>query len=110
MRKTNTKVSKAMNRDIAKKLFADAKVGLQSYKPLEHKDGSKFKDIDYFELLGRKCMELDKKNKNPNLPTDYGKYDRNVCEVAKEVCRGIDNGMSKEELQQYLDICIDIEK
>lgn len=108
-KQTNTIVSQEMKAR-ANKLFAGAKKdGIQSFKPLQHKDGRKFTDIEYFELLGRKCLEKDKLNRNPNLPTDYGEYDRNVCEVAKEVCKGIDSGMTNEELQTYLDMCIDKE-
>lgn len=87
-------------------LFRGIREGRASYKPLEHKNGQKFSDVDYFELLGRKCLEMDKANKNPSLPTNYGNYDKATCHVAKEICRGIDEGMSKEELQQYLDTCI----
>lgn len=91
-------------------LFKDTRVGTLSYKPLEHKDGTKFDDVDYFELLGRKAEEMDKQNKNPNLPTNYGDYDRNVIEVAKQVCKGLDNGMTKSEINEYLRACIDYTK
>lgn len=90
-------------------LFAKSHVGRAGFKPLEHKDGRIFNDIDYFELLGRKCLEVDKSNPNPKLPSDYGDYDRNVCEVAKEICKGIDSGMSRSELLNYLNICVDYE-
>ena len=90
-------------------LFRDVREGRTSYKPLEHKNGKKFTDIEYFELLGRKCLEMDKANKNPALPTNYGKYDHATCFVAKEICKGIDAGMSNEDLQQYLDTCINYE-
>lgn len=91
-------------------LFKDTRVGTLSYKPLEHKDGTKFDDVDYFELLGRKAIEMDKLNKNPNIPTNYGDYDRNVVEVAKNVCKGLDDGMSKADLSEYLRACIDYTK
>lgn len=90
------------------KLFENQRVGRTSYKPLEHKDGTKFSDVDYFELLGRKCIEMDKANKNPSIPTDYGNYDRDVVAVAKEVVRGLDSGLSKQELTQYLNRCVDL--
>lgn len=90
------------------KLFAEQKVGRTSFKPLEHKDGTKFSDVEYFELLGRKCIEMDKANKNPSIPTDYGKYDRDTVAVAKEVVKGIENGLSKEELTQYINRCVDL--
>ena len=42
------------------KLFNGIREGRSSYKPLEHKNGTKFNDVEYFELLGRKCIEMDK--------------------------------------------------
>lgn len=91
------------------KLFSGSKVGRTSFKPLQHKDGTNLNDVEYFELLGRKCLEMDKNNPNKNLPTNYGNYDRTTCELAKEVCRGIDAGMSKEELTKYIVNSIDFE-
>lgn len=91
-------------------LFKDAKVGRDTFKPLKHKDGRDFTDLDYFELLGRKCIELDKENANSRLPTDYGVYDRKVVEVAKNVCNGLDEGISKTELHNYISMCIKIDK
>lgn len=90
------------------KLFENQKVGRASYKPLQHKDGRDFSDVDYFELLGRKCIEMDKQNKNPAIPTDYGDFDRDVVAVAKQVVYGLDNGLSKSELTQYLNRCVDL--
>ena len=87
-------------------LFRNAKVGRNTYKPLEHKDGRQFNDVEYFELLGRKALEMDKLNKT-NLPTNYGDYDRDVVNVAKQVAQAIDDGYSQEELKQFLDTCID---
>lgn len=89
-------------------LFKDQQVGRTSFKPLKHKDGTNFNDVEYFELLGRKCLEMDKANKNPAIPTNYGKYDRDVVAVAKEVVKGLDNGLSKEEVAQYIKTCVDI--
>lgn len=91
------------------KLFKDSKVGRLNFKPLLHKDGRELTDLEYFELLGRKCIELDKQNNNPKLPTDYGAYDRKVVEVAENICKGIDEGISKADLQRYLSMCIDID-
>jgi hypothetical protein len=102
MSKTNAKPSP--------KLYDGVQPGRISYKPLHHKDGTIFDDVDYFELLGRKCIELDKKNRNPVVPTDYGTYDRDTVTVAKEVCKAIDNGVSREDISDYLKRCIDIDK
>lgn len=93
-----------------KKLFIDKKPGIINYKPLMHKNGRPFTDIEYFELLGRKAIELDKLNKS-NLPTDYGDgIDRDTVEVAKNVVNAIDNGISNEDITKYLSICIDLEQ
>lgn len=89
------------------KLFDKSKVGYSSFQPLLHKDGSVYSDVEYFELLGRKCIEMDEQNKNKSIPTDYGDYDRNVVTLAKEVVKGIDNGISKKELTQYINRCVD---
>lgn len=88
-------------------LFKDVKPGRIGFKPLKHKDGTIFEDVDYFELLGRKCIELDKKNRNPVLPTDYGKYDRDTVMVAKEVCKAIDSGIDRDDIKAYISRCID---
>lgn len=85
--------------------FTGVKPGRSAYKPLKHKDGTPFDNVDYFELLGRKCMELDKKNTS-NLPTNYGKYSLECVNVAKEVVKGLDAGMSHDELNAYLDTCV----
>lgn len=91
-------------------LFRGIHEGRASFKPLEHKNGKRFDNVDYFELLGRKCIEMDKANRNPSLPTRYGDYDPITCKVAKEVCKGIDAGMSRADLNEYIDTCINYEE
>lgn len=92
-------------------LFKNKRPGRIDYKGLRHKeDGSDLKDIEYFEMLGRKAIKMDEENTNPRLPTNYGDLDRNVVEVAKTICKGIDEGISVNELNQYLQACIDIEQ
>ena len=39
------------------KIYSKKSVGRISLKPLEHKDGTPFDDIDYLELLGRKAIK-----------------------------------------------------
>lgn len=90
-------------------LFKNTHVGRNTYKGLVHKDGTPFDDVDYFELLGRKCIELDKQNSNKRLPTDYGSYDLETVKMAKEICKGIDSGMNKKELTQYISQSIKID-
>lgn len=95
-------------------LFSNRGVGRTPFKPLVkvEKDNNNnvvetpFKDVDYFELLGRKAIEMDEKNPNPRIPTNYGNYDRDTVNLAKEVVKGIDNGYSKEELNTFIHQCI----
>lgn len=89
------------------KLFENSQVGRIAFKPLHHKNGDIYTDLEYMELLGRKCIELDKENTSTSIPTDYGTFDRDVVEVAKQICKGIDAGMNKKDLQKYLSMCID---
>lgn len=99
-----------MTNELAKRVFGSAKVGLNSHKPLKHKNGNTLSDIEYMELLGRKAIAMDKEQEriNPNLPTDYGDLDRTTIAVAKEIVRGIDSGMSEKELNAYLTTCIEL--
>lgn len=92
------------------KLFANKQVGRQTFKGLKHKDTNEpLNDLEYFELLGRKAIEMDKENPYPNMPTDYGNMDRNVVEVAKTICKGLDEGRTKTEMSKYLQACIEID-
>lgn len=89
-------------------LFNQTNVGRAGFKPLIHKDGTPFKDVDYFELLGRKCIEMDKSNPNPNIPTNYGKnYDLSTINVAKQVVKALDEGMSRDDVGRFINQCID---
>ena len=88
-------------------IFFDNHTGTNGLRPLKHKDGSNLKDWEYLELLGRKCLEMDKQNRNKMLPTNYGHYDRDVCELAKQVCKGVDAGMTSDELTQYVAMCVE---
>lgn len=89
-------------------LFEKSSVGRVSTKPLIHKDGSHYSDLDYFELLGRKCIELEKNNPNPNLPINYNElgFDRNVVEVAKCVVQAIDDKRPRQEIESYIKSCV----
>lgn len=93
------------------KIYSKSKVGRQSFKPLLHKDGSIYTDIEYFELLGRKAIQLeeDQKEKNPNIPVNYNDfgYDLNVMKVAKQVAKAIDENRSTEEINGFIQSCID---
>ena len=88
-------------------LFNKQRPGRLHAKGFKHKeDGTDLTDLEYFELLGRKAIKMDEENPNPNIPTNYGKLDRNVVEVAKNICKGIDEGMSVNDLNNYLQACI----
>lgn len=92
-------------------LFRNVKVGRGCFKPLVHKDtGTPLTDIEYLELLGRKTMEMDKANKDyPTIPTNYGEgIDRSVVAFSQEIVKGIDEGLSHEELQKYINSCLDV--
>lgn len=91
-------------------LFEKTREGTCSFQPLKHKDGRPFSDIEYLELLGRKCIEMDQSNPYKSLPTNYGNYDRDVCNLAKEVVKAIDNKMSIEEINRYIKSCVDFSK
>lgn len=91
-------------------LFKNQNTGRIQFKGLKHKeDGTDLSDLEYFELLGRKAIKMDEENNNPRVPTNYGKLDRNVVEVAKNICKGIDEGMSVNDLNDYLHACIQLE-
>lgn len=83
--------------------------GDNSFKPLQHKDGTQFDDIDYLELLGRECLKLDAENTDKRLPTKYPEgYDLDTVNLAKEVVKGLDSGMTHADLQKYLNTVIEI--
>lgn len=92
------------------KLFKKSMVGRNSFKPLVHKNGQTFDDIDYLELLGRRCIEIDKANENSRIPPNYGEgIDPQCVALSKEIVKGIDNGFTKKELLEYLNNSLIIE-
>ena len=91
-------------------LFEGQAVGRLGFKPLIHKDGTPFDDVDYFELLGRKAISLEKENTSKNLPTDYGNYDRATINVAKQVVQAIDEKMPKNDILKFINMCIEYGK
>lgn len=100
---------KAVVKQVVKRpdLFQGQAVGRLGFKPLSHKDGTPYDDVDYFELLGRKAISMDKENTSKNLPTDYGELDRNTIEVAKQVVKAIDEKMPKKDILNFINMCID---
>lgn len=93
-------------------LFNHSKVGRTPFKPLKHKDGSPFTDIEYFELLGKKVEELEKNNPNPNLPVDFQSHglDPQVVAFTKTVCEAIKEGRPESEITAYITQSIDYDK
>lgn len=83
------------------------KSGFAQFEPLKHKNGEKFTDIEYFCLLAEECEEIEANNPYPNLPPDYGDYDRDVVSIAKQVKEAHDNGVSENEIIHFLNMCID---
>lgn len=101
-KKTNKVELKAVNNK--DKIFKNVQVGRVALKPLSHKDGTPFKDYEYFELLGRKCEELEKINPNPNLPVNYQQYgfDITAVNLAKKVCEAIDENRPISEIETFV--------
>lgn len=112
MAKTSKKAPIKVKAKAPKGLFEKRNVGRVSTKPLIHKDGSHYTDIEYFELLGRKVIEIEKANPNPNVPINFQEYgfDRNTCEVAKCVAQAIDDKRPVEEIKNYITSCIVIDE
>lgn len=88
-----------------KEVFKYSRVGRGDYRGLMHKNGQPFSDIEYFELLGRRAIEIDKLN-NTRMPTNYGNYDRDVVAVAKQVVKALDEGYSHDEINNFIKQCI----
>lgn len=88
--------------------YADIHAGRLNYTPLEHKDGKPFDDIDYMELLGRKCLEDEAKAGEYGTPAYTGKYDPTTVQVAKTIVKAIDEKIPRTQIQSYLSQCIDI--
>lgn len=80
-------------------MFDQVKVGMQGFHALKHKNGQRYSDVEYMELLGRHCIKKEQDGE-PYL------YDRDVVNVAKEIVKGRDNGMTTAELNNYLRSCL----
>lgn len=85
-------------------LFKGASVGGEEYRPLRHKNGKLFSDLEYFKLLGYRARMLDAQNPNiDRIPTDYGdRFDPQVVDMAKKVVDYVDEGYSDEEIKNWL--------
>lgn len=88
------------------KMYNKKSVGRIPFKPLQHKDGTPFDDIDYLELLGRKAIKLEEEQKqiNDKIPVNYSDkgYDPNCIALAKTVCEAIDEKRPREEIKSYV--------
>ena len=96
-----------------KKIYKNSKVGLGSFKPLIDKETKQpLKDIDYFELLGRKVEQLEEERPNKNIPINFASmgYDPSAVQVAKCVCKAIDEKRPKWEIEDYIKSCVQYEE
>lgn len=92
-----------------KGFFEQSVVGRVSHKPARHKDGTPYSDLDYLELLGRKCIELEKDAPNGIVNYNQMGYNANVVTVAKDIVKDIDEGIDRKVLADYVASIIDIE-
>lgn len=92
-----------------KTIFNKSIVGFKPFKGLKTKQGEKFNDMQYFEFLGRKCIEMDNQNTNKNYPTNYGNFDKDCVQLAKEVVKAIDNGENEMDIKKYIINSINLE-
>lgn len=94
---------RSYDKEVANRVFGKVKnTGIQNFQPLKHKDGTKYSDIDYMYLLGKRCNEMEE-NGEPIL------YDKSCVAVAKEIVKGRDElGKSDKELKRYLLDCLDL--
>ena len=106
---TNKVIIKNDNNANIKKIYKNSKVGMGSFKPLIDKETKQpLKDIDYFELLGRKVEELEQQRLNKEIPINYASmgYDPNAVTIAKSVCKAIDQNRPKWEIEDYIKACV----
>lgn len=100
-------MAQAVKKQAPTNLFNGMRTGSDRLKPLMHKDGRAFDDFEYFELLGRKAIEMNEANKT-RIPTDYGDYDKDTVNLAIKVVEAYDSGeYTKDELGQYISSCLD---
>ena len=92
-------------------LFNHRGVGRKGYKPLKHKDGTPFTDIEYFELLNERVKEIEKEQAG-NTFINYEEYgfDRDTVEIAKQVGKALDEKRPEKEIRDFLGACIDFNK
>lgn len=109
LRKKQPEEKQVINESLKKKLdkiYSRKSVGRMSFKPLQHKDGTPFDDVDYMEMLGRKAikMEEEQKSKNPNIPVNYSEhgYSPLAMELGKRICKQIDDKRPREEVKEYM--------
>ena len=78
-----------------------------AFAQLKHKNDDPVSDIEYFYMIAERAQEMDAQNKT-NLPTNYGKYDRDVVKVAKQVKEARDNNIPDSDIQYFIDLCMNI--
>ena len=105
MKATKNEVSKIKP---PKGFFENSVEGRIVHKPAMHKDGTPYSDLDYLELLGRKCIELEKEAPNGIVNYNQLGYDANVVAVAKDIVNELDKGTDRKVLSDYVASIIDI--
>lgn len=92
---------KGMTPEVRRKAFEGTVTGLRAFKELKNKNGEPLKDIDYIELLGRKCIKADEESKNSRIPPKYG-CDAEVAKFAKTCVEALDEGYTRDEISRYI--------
>lgn len=100
--------SKAEAKAIADRLYMGQKSGGEKLRPLRHKDGRKYSDYDYFNLLGAQVEKLEKANAGSRMPVDYKKlgFDPDCVRLAKRVREMRAEGYTESECGAYIAQCI----
>lgn len=86
--------------------------GRNPFKPLRHKDKTKFTDLDYFLALGEYASnnEEEWKRQHPYRELSIEGVDPEVLRFAQCVYKGYKDGIPRSELESYIADSIDIDK
>lgn len=101
-----------MKNDVVKMPIKQMSRGKESFKPLKHKGTRKgFSDLEYLLALGKAISEEgdDFKKVFPNIEYHKEGIDKSVQDFAQIIYKGYKDGISKEELQEYIRRSIDID-
>lgn len=97
------KKSKTQKPLFNRNIFKNKKSGSADFKGLTFKESKKkFNDIDYLLLLDKVAKDIENANPYKSIPADYGNYDSQVVELAHQVAKGKNAGLSDKELYAYI--------